>query len=326
MSNTNTNNSNTDQNNNHPNNPNIMNVINVNVNNYFKLGSSTRRNSVLGCIGYEDANPTIDETEKVTQAEAEAEAERVCSICLENVDISKNNVTTACGHTFCLSCLLHHLNHGNACPLCRAPIEEGAKKPIQPLTLSDGIVLLNNSFNYLNVEQQIQTIVSRGGGDMQDDLLGLFTEFGFDLLYDTVTQMQGGEDHIDPEWLYEMYGSDSSSESSESSDLDSDADTDADSDVADVVSMRWLSTLFDVVVDADVVVDDVVVDDVDASTTITNTPFPLYRIITTTPFAPKENKKYSNLNLMTPSSTDIVRTLYEDDEEVAPVVSLADEN
>lgn len=45
-----------------------------------------------------------------------------CAICL--LDISNvNNCITPCGHTFCLTCLLHSLNYLHTCPLCRSEIE-----------------------------------------------------------------------------------------------------------------------------------------------------------------------------------------------------------
>lgn len=103
---------------------------------YFNLGSSTRRNSVIGCIGYENASPHHDHVhdQRVETAEIgvgtschDDQGNASCAICLENFDActpQKNIATTDCGHTFCLSCLLENLHVSNLCPLCRAPIEK----------------------------------------------------------------------------------------------------------------------------------------------------------------------------------------------------------
>ena len=50
-----------------------------------------------------------------------------CAICYET--IGKTNVcTTACGHTFCMTCMLKMVRNGssssNSCPMCRAPLLE----------------------------------------------------------------------------------------------------------------------------------------------------------------------------------------------------------
>ena len=44
-----------------------------------------------------------------------------CSICLSPIP-SAGNVTTACNHSFCLSCFLKHVDTKNTCPLCRGEI------------------------------------------------------------------------------------------------------------------------------------------------------------------------------------------------------------
>ena len=37
---------------------------------------------------------------------------------------NKNITTTACGHTFCFSCITKSMDAKNACPCCRAPLRE----------------------------------------------------------------------------------------------------------------------------------------------------------------------------------------------------------
>ncbi len=49
-----------------------------------------------------------------------------CSICLSPIP-SAGNVTTACNHSFCLSCFLKHIDTKNTCPLCRGEIRSPAE-------------------------------------------------------------------------------------------------------------------------------------------------------------------------------------------------------
>lgn len=45
-----------------------------------------------------------------------------CAICLESISSDKNNCVTACGHTFCLTCLLKSFATRSTCPYCRKPL------------------------------------------------------------------------------------------------------------------------------------------------------------------------------------------------------------
>ena len=116
--------------------------------NYFKLVSATRRHIVIGCTGYENANPPIriPETADIgVGCHNEDDGDNVdsCAICFESFHQGcapqKNIATTECGHTFCLSCLLKNLHTSNLCPLCRAPVEQNVKRVLKPLSYSEGI-------------------------------------------------------------------------------------------------------------------------------------------------------------------------------------------
>ena len=195
--------------------------------NYFKLGSLTRRHSVIGCIGYEYANPPQkeekEEKEEETKEKEEEKPKNSCAICLEQQehDQTKNLATTPCGHTFCLTCLLGHLKYNNSCPLCRAPIEENAKKIVTPISYDEGVMLLNHELTSLrieeNIQEQVDALIEISGNpqtdgsnvsSIVDELMVMVASFGFNLLYDAVCHMHNGEENIDPEWQYEMYGSD----------------------------------------------------------------------------------------------------------------------
>ena len=215
---------------------NIGNIINSN---YFKLGSLTRRHSVIGCIGYEFANPS-------PQLFEEQKEENSCAICLEQQEReqTKNLATTPCGHTFCLTCLLSHLKHNNTCPLCRAPIEENAKKPAAHISYDDGIMLLNYELSSLRIEEDIEQFVQNAieiAGNSQtdgsnvssvvEDLMTMVANFGFNLLYDAVCHMHHGEENVDPEWYREMNGSDS-----ESGDYSGDDDDESEGNLTTISS------------------------------------------------------------------------------------------
>ena len=220
------------------NNSNIVDIIPIiPAPNYFKLGSLTRRHSVIGCIGYEYANPPqkeekeekeeeTKEKEEETKEKEEEKPKNSCAICLEQQehDQTKNLATTPCGHTFCLTCLLGHLKYNNSCPLCRAPIEENAKKIVTPISYDDGVMLLNHELTSLrieeNIQEQVDALIEISGNpqtdgsnvsSIVDELMVMVASFGFNLLYDAVCHMQNGEENIDPEWQYEMYGSEDES-------------------------------------------------------------------------------------------------------------------
>lgn len=227
---------------------------------YFKVGAVTRRYSIIGCNGYEIANPTENITDNnadnntniavetrdaatstsiANPALEEIEAlcaASTCAICMEDVG-QKNAASTECGHTFCLSCLLSQLKHSNSCPLCRTPIDQNSKRVLKPLSYSDGLALLDHALNavdiYDNIEQYVQNAIEVSANPQTDgrnvdsiieDFMILFGSFGFNLLYDTVCHASGGEHNMDQEWVVEMYGDD------DDSDDDSDADSDTNSD------------------------------------------------------------------------------------------------
>ncbi len=243
---------------------------------YFKLGSLTRRHSVIGCIGFEFAIPNLspqlleeeeynqkqekeekeekekyecnqkqekEEKEKYECNQNQEQEENSCAICLEQQECkqTKNLATTQCGHTFCLTCLLSHLKHNNSCPLCRAPIEENAKKPTAPITYDDGVMLLNYELSSLrieeNIREQIDALIEISGNSqtngadissVADELMTMVASFGFNLLYDALCHMHHGEENVDPEWQREMNGSDDDDDGS--SDYSSDDEDDNDND------------------------------------------------------------------------------------------------
>jgi hypothetical protein len=225
--------------------------------NYFKLGSSTRRHGVIGCIGYENANPplciTCVETAEIgvgtSRHDDGGDQDSVCPICLEHFHSEcapqKNFATTDCGHTFCLSCLLTNLHTSNLCPLCRTPIEKDVKHVLKPLSYSEGIGLLHHELNGLRILEDIDRFVQNAievstnsqtdGQNVEEivgDLMNMVTVFGFNLLYDAALHSSGSEQNMDQEWIIQMYNDDDSDDSDDQSN-DDDESNDDDSTVQD---------------------------------------------------------------------------------------------
>jgi len=210
---------------------------------YFKLGSKTRRDGVIGCMGYENANPPIPSLVETVDVGVGCDCANeivTCAICLENINagygtVQKNIATTECGHTFCLSCLLTNLHTSNLCPLCRAPVEQNVKRVLKPLSYEEGIGLLDRELDglriYEDVEQFVQNAMEISSqpnttGQNVDDVIGnimiMVTNFGFNLLFDATLHTNGGEEQMDPEWINQMYDDD-----------DDDGDNDNDSTIND---------------------------------------------------------------------------------------------
>jgi hypothetical protein len=202
---------------------------------YLKLGSSTRRYSVIGCIGYENASPscipgiveTVETVEIGVGTSTCDDGDNTCAICLECFDSGagcapqKNIATTECGHTFCLSCLLKNLHTSNLCPLCRAPVEQNVKRVLKPLSYSEGIGLLDHELNALRISEDVEQFVQNAmeissqpnttGQNVEDvigDIMTMVTNFGFNLLFDATLHTTGSEEHMDEEWIIQMYDDD----------------------------------------------------------------------------------------------------------------------
>ena len=55
------------------------------------------------------------------------EALKECIICYESLNTNKNICITECGHEFCFSCMMKHVQRNNGCPMCRSAIIEEAE-------------------------------------------------------------------------------------------------------------------------------------------------------------------------------------------------------
>ena len=74
-----------------------------------------------------------EEEEPTTQVPADSSSSssdtsdtsgRECVICYDSLSSTKNLCITECGHEFCFSCMMKHVQRNNGCPCCRAVIIE----------------------------------------------------------------------------------------------------------------------------------------------------------------------------------------------------------
>ena len=90
----------------------------------------------------------------------EAEVD-VCPICME-VPKTTNVAITACGHKFCMSCLLSSLKQKNTCPACRAEIEP-VRECIEPLPVSVASELIRTEEQTIRLNRRLAVINSFAG-------------------------------------------------------------------------------------------------------------------------------------------------------------------
>jgi len=93
-----------------------------------------------------------------TQSKPEVD---VCPVCME-VPGTTNVAITACGHKFCMSCLLSSLKTRNTCPTCRSPIES-ERECIEPLSVSVASELIRTEERDIRMSRRIAVIDSFSG-------------------------------------------------------------------------------------------------------------------------------------------------------------------
>jgi U3 small nucleolar RNA-associated protein 14 len=123
---------------------------------------------------------------------------------------------------------------------------------LKPLSYTEGIGLLDHELDGLRIYEDIEQFVQNAmevssqsntdGQNVEDvigDIMSMVTNFGFNLLYDATLHTNGSEEHMDPEWIVQMYNNDDGSDddssmndddsNSESDDSESDSESDHES-------------------------------------------------------------------------------------------------
>jgi len=151
------------------------------------------------------------EPEQEQEPEPAPEPEK-CPICLH--DVKKVNVSiTACGHTFCTSCLLSSLIKDNRCPLCRAELEPTRLK-IDPITVSAATELIRQEERGVKLMRKIELIQSFGGHNGRSSMIfSLCREFAFATAH-AIAKWQNTNGAYDESW--EDFDSDESDDDNES--------------------------------------------------------------------------------------------------------------
>ena len=160
----------------------------------FESSSSSSSSS----CGARQAVPSIHET-------------HTCSVCLDEVCLGNGNTTTtACGHTFHLSCLLKSLTQKNLCPMCRGELEDVRTKqmPSNVLTPVSAEQIIAEEISYFHVGSHAHSItLSQHPKRRAKEMLRVF---GFTLLR-TVAEFVHDENM--PAGWFDDSNSDSESES-----------------------------------------------------------------------------------------------------------------
>ena len=160
-------------------------------------------------------------------AEAEAEADLKCSICLEQTE--KKNVTiTECGHKFCTTCLLKHLAVRNTCPNCRTEIESARAPAIEPLNATVVANIIRDEETTIDMTRRIAVI-----GAFQDTegraamILSLARELAFGAAHSMAGWQGTSDDTYHASWsAYEYNGIDDDEEEDDDDEEDEDDDDD----------------------------------------------------------------------------------------------------
>ena len=69
------------------------------------------------------SNTDLNTIETVSQSSSVSSGKE-CVICYESLSSTKNLCITECGHEFCFSCMMKHVQRNNGCPCCRSTIIE----------------------------------------------------------------------------------------------------------------------------------------------------------------------------------------------------------
>ena len=69
------------------------------------------------------SNSDLNTIETISQSSSVSSGKE-CVICYESLSSTKNLCITECGHEFCFSCMMKHVQRNNGCPCCRSTIIE----------------------------------------------------------------------------------------------------------------------------------------------------------------------------------------------------------
>lgn len=122
------------------------------------------------------------------------EEKEVCAVCLEVPGI-KNISITACGHTFCTSCLLSSLRQKNTCPTCRAELEP-ERACIQPVSVATATELIREEERMFDMKRRLQMIHSFSGMNGRAAMIrSLCREIAFNTAHSIALWQKNSDEH-----------------------------------------------------------------------------------------------------------------------------------
>lgn len=77
-----------------------------------------------GCEAKEIQSNSEELCSKEFVAESAKDTDKECIICYESLSRTRNMCITECGHEFCFSCMMKHVQRNNGCPICRSTFFE----------------------------------------------------------------------------------------------------------------------------------------------------------------------------------------------------------
>jgi hypothetical protein len=106
--------------------------------------------------------------------------QKECVICYELLNYTKNVCITVCGHKFCFSCMMKHVQRNNGCPLCRtAIIEDDSVVESEEDDDDDDETIeeeIDNSYPEFEIEKFVEAFEAKGYG-VKDALSVLLHKF-----------------------------------------------------------------------------------------------------------------------------------------------------
>ena len=123
----------------------------------------------------------------------------VCAVCL-HVPGKINVAITACGHKYCMSCLLKSLKTNNTCPMCRAEIEP-ARQTIEPVSVSIATELIREEERNINMTNRLGLINSFSGTNGRATMIfSLCRELAFATAHSIARWQNKSTDTYDVSW------------------------------------------------------------------------------------------------------------------------------
>ena len=92
---------------------------------YFAIADYLRSAASNNIIYNDDVIPVPPLSDVMVVANmAFTEEEKLCCVCLEDIDSTADICRLNCAHTLCCKCVKNVMSRQNSCPLCRVEISE----------------------------------------------------------------------------------------------------------------------------------------------------------------------------------------------------------